>query len=62
MPVSPDLKLNSLSIAPTVMQGLDFDFTYVIQNVGTAASAFSNAGYMFDQMAGPDALRGLRPD
>ena len=45
--------MSSLSVAPTVMQGLDFNFSYTIQNIGTAPSAFSNAAYMFDQMPDP---------
>ena len=48
-----DLKMNNLTVASTVMQGLDFNFSYTIQNIGNATSAFSNAAYMFDQMADP---------
>ena len=59
MPVSPDLKMNGLAVAPIVMQGLNLNFTYVILNSGTAGSAFSNAGYMFDQMPDPTHYAGF---
>ena len=54
-----DLKLNTLSVASTVMQGLDFNFSYTIQNIGTEQAAFSNAAYMFDQMPDPTHYAGF---
>ena len=52
-PLRPDLRVSSLTVPINTMQGLDFNFSYSVQNIGTAASAFSNAAYYFDQMPDP---------
>ena len=58
-PLRPDLRTSSLTVPINTMQGLDFNFSYTIQNIGTAGSAFSNAGYMFDQMPDPTHYAGF---
>ena len=57
--MSVDLRMNNLSVAAIVMQGLDFNFSYTIQNIGTTTSDFSNAGYMFDQLPDPTHYAGF---
>jgi hypothetical protein len=58
-PLRPDLRVSSLTVPINTMQGLDFNFSYSVQNIGTAASAFSNAAYYFDQMPDPTHYAGF---
>ena len=42
---SPDLIVGSITAGSSVVQGAAFTFTYLVQNIGTAASLVSGAAY-----------------
>jgi subtilase family serine protease len=58
-PLRPDLMMNGVGVTANTMQGLNLNFSYSIKNNGTAASAFSNAAYMVDQMPDPTHYAGF---
>jgi len=52
-PPRPDLVVDGITAGTSVMQGLAFDFSYVVKNNGTLSSGQNWAGFMLDQQ--PDS-------
>src|SRR5262249_53359772 len=56
-PPMPDLVIESTSAPPSVLQGGTLDFSYVVQNNGTAGAGAHVTGYMLDQV--PDTVNNI---
>ena len=59
-PVKPDLIVNSITAPVSVVQGNNFNFSYVVKNIAAGVpSAFSNAAYYIDQQPDPNHYLGF---
>jgi len=59
-PVQPDLVVSSITAGASVMQGVAFDFSYVVKNIAAGLPAGQSwAGFMLDQPVDPSHYIGF---